>query len=97
MLLLDATNPRALAFQLRELPRRASGLPSEPNPEGVAEIQRRLAELAARLEGVRAGKLALPERAGETANWLADVAAQLGSLSDLLTHVYFSQVLPRVS
>jgi uncharacterized circularly permuted ATP-grasp superfamily protein/uncharacterized alpha-E superfamily protein len=97
LLLLDATNPRALAFQLRELPRRAGGLPSAPNPEGVAEIQRRLAELAARLEGVRAERLARPESAGETADWLGGVAVELGSLSDLVTHVYFSQVLPRVS
>ena len=32
-----------------------------------------------------------------TVEWLAGLAVELGSLSDLLTHVYFSHVVPRVS
>ncbi len=97
LLLLDSANPRALAFQLAVLVRHAASLPAGPNPEGVAELQRRFGQLADKLDCVRAEELAAPDRASETATWLAGLAAELGSLSDLLTHIYFSHVLPRVS
>ena len=47
LLLLDPTNPRAVAFQLAVLEHHAAGLPAGPNPEGVAEFQQRLAALPA--------------------------------------------------
>lgn len=93
LLLLDPTNPRALAFQLETLERHAAGLPAGHHPESVAEVQRRLAHLAERLDGLRAEQLDSPD----TADWLASLGGELAAVSDLLTHVYFSQVLPRVS
>jgi uncharacterized alpha-E superfamily protein len=97
LLLLDPANPRALAFQLAVLHRHAASLPAGPNRKGVAELHQRLAQLVDKLNHVRAEKLAAPDSAGEAAHWLAGMAVELGGLSDLLTHVYFSQVLPRVS
>jgi uncharacterized circularly permuted ATP-grasp superfamily protein/uncharacterized alpha-E superfamily protein len=97
LLLLDPANPRSLVFQLALLERHAASLPTAPNPEGVAELRQRLGKLAQMLSGIRAEKFASPESAGETADWLAGVAVELGSLSDLLTQVYFSQVVPRIS
>jgi uncharacterized alpha-E superfamily protein len=97
LLLLDPTNPRALAFQLATLERDAAGLPASPNPDGVADVQQRLTRLAGRLDCVRAEEFDAATSVEETAQWLAGLAGELSSVSDLLTHVYFSQVLPRVS
>jgi uncharacterized circularly permuted ATP-grasp superfamily protein/uncharacterized alpha-E superfamily protein len=97
LLLLDPTNPRTLAFQLATLERDAASLPASPNPDGVADVQRRLTRLAARLDSVRTEEFDAASSVDETAHWLAGLAAELSSVSDLLTHVYFSQVLPRVS
>ena len=97
LLLLDPTNPRALAFQLALLERHAASLPAGPNPDGVAEFQQRLGRLAERLEGIRAEEFEATGSVAEAADWLASLATELGGLSDLLAHVYFSQVLPRVS
>jgi uncharacterized circularly permuted ATP-grasp superfamily protein/uncharacterized alpha-E superfamily protein len=97
LLLLDPTNPRAVAFQLAVLERYSVGLPSGPNPEGVAQLQQRLVALPAKLDAVRStGFDAEADMAG-TMELLAGFAVELGSLSELLTHVYFSQVVPRVS
>jgi uncharacterized circularly permuted ATP-grasp superfamily protein/uncharacterized alpha-E superfamily protein len=97
LLLLDPTNPRALAFQLAVLERHGASLPAGPNPEGVAQFQQRLAALPARLGHMRTGTAGDGAGLAATVEWLAGVAVELGSLSDLLTHVYFSQVAPRVS
>jgi len=97
LLLLDPANPRALAFQLAILERHAAGLPPGPNPEGVAQLQQRLAALPEKLDAVRAKAFDAGAGMAGTIEWLAGFAAELGSLSELLTHVYFSQVAPRVS
>ena len=55
LLLLDPTNPRALAFQLAVLERHAASLPVGPNPEGVAQFQHRLGALPVRLDRLPAG------------------------------------------
>jgi uncharacterized circularly permuted ATP-grasp superfamily protein/uncharacterized alpha-E superfamily protein len=97
LLLLDPTNPRAVAFQLAILERHAPSLPAGPNPNGVAEFQQRLAALPAKLDAVRSTAFDAGADMAGTIEWLAGFAAELGSLSELLTHVYFSQVAPRVS
>ena len=97
LLLLDPANPRALAFQLAILERHLAGLPEGPNPEGLAELKRQLGLLVQKLDRVRAEKLIRDDSTDETADWLGGLAAELGSLSDLLTHLYFSQVAPRAS
>jgi uncharacterized alpha-E superfamily protein len=97
LLLLDPTNPRAVAFQLAVLERHAAGLPAGPNPEGIAEFQQRLAALPVKLDAVRSSAFEAGADMAGTIEWLAGFAVELGSLSELLTHVYFSQVVPRVS
>ena len=97
LLLLDPTNPRALVFQLAVLERHAASLPAGPNPEGVAQFQQRLSALAARLDRVRAGAFDAGADMAATVERLTGLAVELGSLSDLLTQVYFSHVEPRVS
>ena len=97
LLLLDPTNPRAVAFQLAVLEHHAAGLPAGPNPEGVAEFQQRLAALPAQLDAVRSMALDAGANMAGTIEWLAGFAVELGSLSELLTHVYFSHVVPRIS
>ena len=97
LLLLDTTNPRALAFQLGVLERHAASLPAGPNPEGVAQFQQRLAALPANLAGFRNEAPDAGSGLAGTADWLASLAVEMGGLSDLLTQVYFSHVVPRVS
>ena len=97
LLLLDPANPRALAFQLAALQRHAAKLPAEANPEGLTELKQRFDLLVTKLEGVRGSGLGTDDGAETVANWLASVAAELSAVSDLLTHVYFSQVAPRAS
>ena len=97
LLLLDPANPRGLAFQLAVLQRHATSLPAGPNPVGVAELQHRLARLESELANLRSGPMNASEGVSNLAKWLAGLAVELSGISDLLTHVYFSQVVPRVS
>lgn len=94
----DAANPRALAFQLDALAGHARALPLGQNPEGVAALNLLAQGLVAGLPDLDAtalghhdqGSRAAPER-------FRRVAADLGRFSELLTEVYFSHVPPRVS
>ena len=97
LLLLEPTNPRALAFQLKVLERHVANLPAGPNPEGVAQLQQRVAALAGQFASLEAEEFDTEAGAGATAERLAGLAADLGGLSDLLTLVYFSHTVPRVS
>jgi uncharacterized circularly permuted ATP-grasp superfamily protein/uncharacterized alpha-E superfamily protein len=97
LLLFDPANPRALAFQLSVLERHAANLPAGPNPEGVAQFQQRLAALAGKLVRTSVEEFDTEAGAGAVAERLAGLAADLGGLSELLTHVYFSHIVPRVS
>jgi uncharacterized circularly permuted ATP-grasp superfamily protein/uncharacterized alpha-E superfamily protein len=97
LLLLDPTNPRALAFQLRVLERHVANLPAGPNPEGVAQLQQRVAALAGKLDCFRAEEFDTEAGTAATAQRLAGLAADLSALSDQLTLVYFSHIVPRVS
>jgi uncharacterized circularly permuted ATP-grasp superfamily protein/uncharacterized alpha-E superfamily protein len=97
LLLLDPTNPRSLAFQLGLLQRHVAHLPAAPNPEGVAQLQQRVAALVGTLDGFLAGELDTEAGAAAAAQRLAGLSADLGALSDLLTQVYFSHIVPRVS
>jgi uncharacterized circularly permuted ATP-grasp superfamily protein/uncharacterized alpha-E superfamily protein len=97
LLLLEPTNPRALAFQLNALQRHVASLPAGPNPEGVAQLQQRVAALAGMLDGLHSEEFDTEAGAAATAQRLAGLAAGLGALSDQLTLVYFSHIVPRVS
>jgi uncharacterized alpha-E superfamily protein len=97
LLLLEPTNPRALAFQLNVLEHHVANLPAGPNPEGVAQLQQRVAALAGQFACFRAEEFDTEAGVGATAQRLAGLVADLGGLSDLLTLVYFSHTVPRVS
>jgi uncharacterized circularly permuted ATP-grasp superfamily protein/uncharacterized alpha-E superfamily protein len=98
VLVQDAANPRSLAFQLQSLKNHAAALPTGPNPEGVAALQRRVNELDAQLrslaEGATSGDTVEISRMAEV---LTGFAGGLAELSELLTQVYFSHVRPRVN
>lgn len=88
LLLHEPTNPRSLTFQLAALARLAASLPATANPEGVALFRQRLQVLQTSLEdGFMAG--AAPDLEG--------VERELGALSDVLTHIFFSHVVPQVN
>lgn len=63
LLLLDGTNPRALAFQLASLEEHLAALPAAPDDAGqlLREIHDLVAELAARRAGPDAGRVDLGE------------------------------------
>jgi uncharacterized alpha-E superfamily protein len=88
LLLQEPTNPRSLAFQLAALAQLAPSLPAKANPEGVRQFRQRLDDLRATLARAFAN---------DTRPDLAAVDQELGALSDLLTHVYFNHVVPRLS
>jgi len=91
----DPTNPRSLAFQVAALRSHAAGLPSEANPEGVAALRQRFEHLSAWIEaGVPSDQA--PD-AARMAAALAGFTRELAEVSELITHVYFSHVTPRVS
>jgi uncharacterized alpha-E superfamily protein len=88
LLLRDRTNPRSLAFQLAALERLATELPDRANYSEVAAFRDRLAGLARHLEQSTDANLG----AG-----MEVFVSELAALSDLLTQVFFSHVMPRVS
>lgn len=91
----ESSNPRSLAFQIAALERHSDSLPSGANPEGanlarscINEISRQLRELSQRAAD-------LPEL--EQAQQLSALGEKLHELSELLTQVYFSHVIPQVN
>ena len=98
VLVRDETNPRSLAFQIASLKAHAAGLPTGANPEGVAVLRNRINHLDARLSSLdEIADEEDPEGMSHTADVLASFVTGFGELSELLTHVYFSHVTPRVS
>jgi uncharacterized circularly permuted ATP-grasp superfamily protein/uncharacterized alpha-E superfamily protein len=94
LLMNDVSNPRSLAFQLRDLGKHCHRLSDRPS--GAAwpgAKQRRLEEAAANLLGADVRMLCRPG-AGSVRwpldNLLAATGAALPALSDAITHVYFS-------
>jgi len=98
VLVLDAANPRSLAFQLASLRDHASELPAGANPEGVAVLQSHVHQLEARLLSLETAELGeTPAERSASAEVLAGFVTGFAELSELLTQVYFSHVTPRVS
>ena len=100
LLLADGTNPRSLAFQLHALTEHAANLPRDPKAPAMLSEQRRLAQLTRKLRKSNLPALTLRHEAGETdllSAWLGEILEGLWSLSDDLTHYYFSHTVARVS
>jgi uncharacterized alpha-E superfamily protein len=96
LLLFEPTNPRGLAFQLEVLERLAATFPTGLNEQGVDEVQKQLAGLSEGINDLRGQGMDTPSSVGALSG-LEELVERLGRISDLLTQVYFSQVLPRVS
>jgi uncharacterized circularly permuted ATP-grasp superfamily protein/uncharacterized alpha-E superfamily protein len=100
LLLVDASNPRSLAFQLGALTEHTANLPRNPRAPAVLAEQRRLAHLTATLRAADLTALAASREAGDAAaisGWLDELLAGLSALSDELTHFYFTLTVARVS
>jgi len=100
LLVREVTNPRSLAFQLQAIADHALHLPDGANPAGAADIRTRISTLAGS-PGSWLGDESTADQADVEADGRAEHLAALGEelaeISDLVTHVYHSHVLPRVS
>jgi len=93
LLLDDETNPRALAFQFKTLAAHAASLPGwdpkgdqEPSePQRIASLCLKLQanDIPAVIEAVRAGQL------DEAALFVQQIATQMRTVSDIITHRFF--------
>ena len=99
LLLLEPDNPRSMLFQLSALEGAAANLPEEPNPDGIAKVRRQIAWMIVRLRALEIADQE-PATAAEVdhlSSRLMEISAGLQEISDLLTQVYFSHIVPRVN
>ena len=94
LLLLDEDNPRSLAFQFTALERAAASLPASPNPQSVANIHSLIVTLSPYLHSLR---LENPVPRAAVSAHLTEIHGRLQQISELLTQVFFSHIIPRVN
>ena len=97
LLILDETNPHAIAFQLARLSRHVEHLPRKQGAAARTEDQRIALELYTRIrlaEGFRLAKMGGDSGRRELGRLLPWIAARLCELSDYLSHAYFSNSEP---
>ena len=99
LLLLEPDNPRSQVFQLNAMQQAAAHLPEEPNPEGIAKVRRRIDWMIVRLRALEIvdEDAATDEQTALFSACLTEISAGLLEVSDLLTQVYFSHIVPRVN
>jgi uncharacterized alpha-E superfamily protein len=100
LLLTDATNTRALAFQLNALSNHLQQLPRDPKAPRPTREERLVAGMNGALRDVDVEMLTLPAQDGQFANLTAllDLMEDdLRALSDALTYFYFSHAELRLS
>ena len=96
LLVLDATNPRSLAFQIARIEEHARELPEGAHRDGVAALRRRIEKLTAELHAFeRSGFETVP--VAESTDFLERIIIEMGGVSELLTQVFFSHVTPQVN
>jgi uncharacterized circularly permuted ATP-grasp superfamily protein/uncharacterized alpha-E superfamily protein len=91
LLLLDETNPRGMAFQLRELEAHVALLPTEGPHRN--QWQRLVLKLLTAVRLAEVGELSEPGADGRMdrlARFLDEIAAGLPQLSDLIARIYFA-------
>jgi uncharacterized circularly permuted ATP-grasp superfamily protein/uncharacterized alpha-E superfamily protein len=96
VLVMDAANPRSLAFQLAALRQHAAALPIGLNPAGVQGVQQLVGRIEAQMGRLQESQN--PETAADvdgTATALADFTARLTQLSERITEIFFDHVSPR--
>ena len=94
LLLLDEDNPRSLAFQFTALERATASLPASPNPQSVADIHSLIVTLSPYLHSLR---LENPVPCAAVSAHLTEIHGRLQQISELLTQVFFSHIIPRVN
>jgi uncharacterized alpha-E superfamily protein len=97
LLILDETNPHAVAFQLARLERHVFHLPRKAGSAMRTEDERIALELLTRIrlaEAYRLAKLGGDSGRRELGRLLPWIAARLAELSDFLSHAYFSNSEP---
>jgi uncharacterized alpha-E superfamily protein len=100
LLLRDASNPRALAFQVNALREHADALRVDPKAASPEVEQGRLNALAEELCGLDLNELAVQHEQGNSAPLLESLnrwGTELAIISDEMTSRYFSHNVPRVS
>jgi uncharacterized alpha-E superfamily protein len=100
LLLMDETNPRALAFQLTALSDHTAHLPDDPQDIRRAERRNRAQQLLVRLHQLRAWDLAQAWEHGSSQpldSLFNDLLHELELISSELSHTYFSHTIARVS
>jgi uncharacterized circularly permuted ATP-grasp superfamily protein len=90
LLMNDESNPRSLAFQIKDLVEHCSGLAQMPSGAGWPVAKQRVVEgVARKLFHSDAFALCEPER-DSLQQQLADLHTALPAFSDAITHTYFS-------
>ena len=100
LLLADASNTRAVAFQVPVLMEHAALLPRDPKAPSPTKEQAHVAHVAAILAEADFDALSSPDaggRHGRLAGLLREIEEVLRVLSDTITHYYFSHAEQRVS
>jgi uncharacterized alpha-E superfamily protein len=100
LLLADASNTRALAFQLRALADHVDQLPRDPQAPSPTREQRLVAHALQSLSEADPDTLANTDASGgftELLTLLSTIDADLRGLSDALTYYYFSHADVRVN
>ena len=94
LLLRDEGNPRSLAFQLAKLQEHAGALPEGANPGGVRQLQQLVAALA---ESAERSLSVASKHPAELIPAFAELSQEFERVSELVTQVYFSHIVPRVN
>jgi uncharacterized alpha-E superfamily protein len=99
LLLLDDTNPRSLAFQLHALAEHSLDLPVERARSDAREEQRQIAHITSTLNETDVPALAQKPggAGGPLDDLLVRLSDDLGTVSDTITHHYFSHVRVQMS
>ncbi len=101
VLVHERANPRSLAFQLSSLCQHAEALPLGANPQGVSVVQSRAKHLSALLQRLESDSgtedPTAPAPVARQADLLAQLTVGLEEVSELLTQMYFSHVMPQVN
>ena len=100
LLLADATNARALAFQLIALSDHMQQLPRDPKAPSPTREERLMARAVVTLREADLDELRRPNESGQfpaLSDLLLSIDEDLRELSDAITHFYFSHAQQRVS
>lgn len=96
LLVSEPSNPRSLSFQLARIGEHAQSLPDGAHRDGIALLRRRVAQITGELGEFEASGFEHVPRS-HSVDFLEHVIKDMGSISELLTQVFFSHVTPQVN